>query len=227
MSEHLDVQSGEILVTVDTASWQHGSHLTIHRLTYYSELAFFALLPSVPPSPRHPRSEALRTIRPLQANRVAVHHAAQMHQRNSQIARQNSMLQQMNRNRLLHLAQQVAETPATLEEYQQLAEVAQEVQGEQLEPAQLASRIEGGPFNWLITLLPDNKDQAYQFVSMLVTILAAVIAILTSQRTPQPTQTITPEQVEHIIERVAEQIEHDQHPEPPTTTTAPECEKKP
>jgi hypothetical protein len=146
-----------------------------------------------------------------------------MHQQSGHTARQNMMRQQMmQRQLLLQVAQQVAATPATLEEYQELADVVQEVRDQRLEPLQVAARIEDGPFNWLIQLLPDNKDQAYQFISMLVTIVAAVIAILTSQRTPEPKQAITPEQVEHIIEKV---IEHqDQQPEPPTAT-APECDK--
>jgi hypothetical protein len=154
---------------------------------------------------------------------VAVNQAIRMHQQSGHTARQNMMRQQMmQRQLLLQVAQQVAATPATLEEYQELADVVQEVRDQRLEPLQVAARIEDGPFNWLIQLLPDNKDQAYQFISMLVTIVAAVIAILTSQRTPEPKQAITPEQVEHIIEKV---IEHqDQQPEPPTAT-APECDK--
>jgi mitochondrial fission protein ELM1 len=145
---------------------------------------------------------------------AAVHHTLQVHNVHQQ--------QRTSRVLLTQVAQQIAATPATLEEYQQFAEVVQEAQEQHLEPGQVVARIEDGPFNWLIQLLPDNKDQAYQFVSMLVTIVAAVIAILTSQRTPEPKQAITPDQVEHIIERV---IEHqDQQPDPPTTT-APECGK--
>ena len=159
------------------------------------------------------------------SNMAAVHQAMQVQRQHHQVIQQNMRIQRqqmMHRALLSQVAQQVATTPATLEEYQQLAEVVQEARDQHLEPLQVAARIEDGPFNWLIQLLPDNKDQAYQFISMLVTIVAAVITILTSQRTPEPKQAITPEQVEHIIEKV---IEHqDQQPEPPTTT-APQCEK--
>jgi hypothetical protein len=55
---------------------------------------------------------------------------------------------------------------------------------------------------------------------MVVTIVAAVISIILSQRVPEPTQVITPEQVERIIDQV---IEHQQQPEPPPTTD-PDCE---
>jgi hypothetical protein len=159
------------------------------------------------------------------SNMAALHQAMQVQQQHHQVIQQNMRMQRqqmMHRALLSQVAQQVAATPATLEEYQQLAEVVQEARDQHLEPLQVAARIEDGPFNWLIQLLPDNKDQAYQFISMLVTIVAAVIAILTSQRTPEPKQAITPEQVEHIIEKV---IEHQDRQHEPPTTTAPECDK--
>lgn len=152
-------------------------------------------------------------------NMVAVHHATRMVQQSHQVAQQNTLRQQMmNRQLLVQLVQQVVDTPATLQDYQELAEIVQQAQDQHLEPVQVASRIESGPFNWLLQLLPGNKDQAYQFISMLVTIVAAVIGILLSQRTPEPTHTITPEQVEEIIERVTERFEQESPPEPPPTT---------
>jgi hypothetical protein len=160
-------------------------------------------------------------LNPRQVNNmVAVHHATRMVQQQShQVAQQNMLRQQMmNRQLLLQVVQQVVETPASLQELQGLAETFQQVQEQGLEPAQVALEIERSPFNWLLQLLPENKDQAYQFISMVVTIVTAVITILLTQRTPEPTQTITPEQVEQIIERVIERVEQEPPPGPPPST---------
>jgi hypothetical protein len=44
--------------------------------------------------------------------------------------------------------------------------------------------------------------------------------------TQKPVVVATPDQVEQIIERVVEQVERDQQPEPPPTTQ-PDCDQEP
>jgi hypothetical protein len=56
---------------------------------------------------------------------VAVHQAIRMHQQSHQIAQQNMLRQRMmNRQLLLQAAQQVAATPATFEDIQELVEIS-------------------------------------------------------------------------------------------------------
>jgi hypothetical protein len=154
-------------------------------------------------------------------NSVAVRQAVQMRQRSGQVVRQNMMM--MQRHQLSRLVQAVVATPATLEDYQELAEIVQEAQQQDLVLDQLGSRIqEGTPFAGLVRLLPENKDQAYNFVNVLLAAIAIIIAIVFGQRgaasDPPPAPTLTPTQVEEIIERVEEHIDQNRQLEPPPST---------
>ncbi len=159
-------------------------------------------------------------------NSVAVRQAVQMRQRSGQVVRQNMMMQ---RHQLSRLVQAVVATPATLENYQELAEIVQEAQQQDLDRDQLGSRIqESTPFAGLVRLLPENKDQAYNFFNVLLTAIAIIIAIVFGQRPPAPdptpAPTLTPTQVEEIIERVEEHIDQNRQLEPPPTTQ-PGCDR--
>ena len=61
----------------------------------------------------------------IYGNSVAVHQAIRMHQQSHQIAQQNMLRQQMmNRQLLLQAAQQVAATPATVEDIRRLVDIS-------------------------------------------------------------------------------------------------------
>lgn len=150
-------------------------------------------------------------------NRVAVRHAARMVRQSGDIARQNMMRQQMmNRQRLSQLVQQVVDTPATWEDLQRLAEISQDAQQQDLEPDQVEAKIrESTPFDGLPRLLPKDRTELYAFLALLVAIIQVVVAL--NQSAPE-TKVVSPEQVEEIIERVIDHIDHDSVPDPPPTT---------
>jgi hypothetical protein len=158
-------------------------------------------------------------------NNMAVRQATQVRQRSGQVARQNaSRLLRPSPIQVAELVREVVATPATLEDYQQLAEIVQDAQEQDLEFGQLSSRIqENTPFAGLLRILPENKDQAYNFANALLAAIAIIIAIVFGQRASAPTPTITPEQQEQIIERIVEHIEQNRPPEPPPTTQPPNC----
>lgn len=58
------------------------------------------------------------------------------------------------------------------------------------------------------------------YLGVLLMILQTVLTI-----TQKPVVVMTPEQVEHVIEDVVQQVERDQQPEPPPTTAAPDCKQ--
>jgi hypothetical protein len=75
-------------------------------------------------------------------NSVAVRQAHHVIQQSHQVAQQNMLRQQMmNRQLLLHAAQQVAATPATVEDLQELAEISRTAEPQGLDFAQVVSRI--------------------------------------------------------------------------------------
>lgn len=148
-------------------------------------------------------------------NSVAVHHATRIHQQSHQIAQQNMLRQQMmNRQLLLRLGQQVAATPATVEDLRELVEITRIAEPQGLDFAQVVARIrESTPFAGLIQLLPKGRAELYALLAVLV----AVLDLILNQRAAK-VEVVTPDQVEQIIERV---VEH-QQPEPPPTTE-PDC----
>jgi hypothetical protein len=151
-------------------------------------------------------------------NMVAVHQATQVHHQHHQVIQQNMMRQRMNRQILLLAAQQVAAVPATVKDLRELAEISRSAEPQGLDFSQVVARIqESTPFAVLVDLLPRDRAELYALLAVLV----AVLELILNQR-PSKVEVVTPEQVEHIIEKV---IEHqDQQPDPPTTT-APECDK--
>jgi hypothetical protein len=62
----------------------------------------------------------------------------------------------------------------------------------------------------LADLLPDNKEQAYAFLGMLITAITLIVQVAQGPRDQPQTPTITPDQVEQIIERVTEHSAEDQ-----------------
>ncbi len=152
----------------------------------------------------------------IYGNSVAVHHATRMHHQSGQIARQNMMrMQMMNRQLLLRAAQQVAATPATVEDIQELVEISRTAEPQGLDFAQVVARIrESTPFAGLIQLLPKDRAELYALLAVLV----AVLDLILSQRAAK-VEVVSPDQVEQIIERV---IEHTEQTEPPPTTE-PDC----
>lgn len=152
----------------------------------------------------------------IYGNSVAVHQAHHMIQQSHQVAQQNMMrMQMMNRQLLLRAAQQVAATPATVEDIQELAEISRTAEPQGLDFAQVVARIrESTPFAGLIQLLPKDRAELYALLAVLV----AVLELILNQRAPK-VEVVSPDQVEQIIERV---IEHTEQPEPPSTTE-PDC----
>jgi hypothetical protein len=173
-------------------------------------------------SPRTPRGAALSRIN----NSVAVHHAVRMHQQSGQIARQNtSRLLRVNRAQVAELVQQVVEVGPTTEDLQRFIDViSQEVEDPGLEFAQVEAEIrENTPFAGVLQFLSSsqNRTELVAYLGLLLVVIQTVLML-----TQKPVVVATPDQVEEIIERVVEQVERDQQPEPPPTTQ-PDCDQEP
>jgi hypothetical protein len=154
-----------------------------------------------------------------QANMVVHHTARLVRQQSSQIARQNMMrLQMMNRSHVARLLHEVVNTRATIEDFEQLAAIVHDAQLQELGPEQVGSSIrESTPFVALAQFLLRNRVELAAYLTLLVEVIHLVVAL----RAPEPTQTITPEQVEQIIERVVEHVDQESRPEPTPTTIPP------
>ena len=151
----------------------------------------------------------------IYGNSVAVHQAIRMHQQSHQIAQQNMLRQQMNRHLLLQAAQQVAATPATVEDIQELVDISRTAELQGLDFAQVVARIrESTPFTSLVQLLPKDRAELYALLAVLV----AVLDLILSQRAAK-VEVVSPDQVEQIIERVIEHTEQSELPPP----TEPDC----
>jgi hypothetical protein len=118
------------------------------------------------------------------------------------------------------IIQRVVDTSATPEDYQKLLRIVKNAQQQNAEPEQVESRIrESTPFGGLVQLLPKDRAELYAFLAVLV----AIVQLVVSLRAPE-TKTITPEQVEQIIERVVDEIEKQpaaSEPSPPPPSPAP------
>ena len=153
-------------------------------------------------------------------NSVAVNQAIRMQHQSGQTARQNMMRQQMMRQQhlLLQVAQQVAATPATVEDIRELAEISRTAEQQGLDFAQVVARIqESTPFAVLVDLLPRDRAELYALLAVLV----AGLQLILSQQ-PTKVEVVSPDQVERIIERVIEHQEQSEQPEPPPTAK-PDC----
>lgn len=150
------------------------------------------------------------------SNMAAVRQGTQIHHQHHQVIQQNMRMQRqqmMNRALLAQVAQTVA--PATVEDLQELVEISLTAESESLDFAQVVERIqERTPFATLIELLPRERAELYALLAVLV----AVLELILNQR-PTKVEVVSPDQVEHIIERV---IERQQQTEPPSTTE-PDC----
>lgn len=155
---------------------------------------------------------------------VAAHHAARIHRQHYQVIQQNMRRQRMNRALISRVAQEVVATPATIEDYQQLAEIVQEAQEQSLELDQIEARIrEVTPFAGVLQFLSysQNRTEVWTVLGILVVILLHML----SQQQPTKVEVVTPS-VDEIVERVVEQMERNRPPEPPTTTQS-DCDQKP
>ncbi|XVV11783.1 hypothetical protein ACQP2X_44320 [Actinoplanes sp. CA-131856] len=108
------------------------------------------------------------------------------------------------------LTSSLSDANASLPEYQELAEAMRRAQKQQYTPAQVAAFLAEHPqFAELAPNLPDNKIDYYQFVSIVVSILSIIIALMSYMQDKQQEPTITPQQVEEIVRRVVEQTQPD------------------
>jgi hypothetical protein len=149
------------------------------------------------------------------SNMAAVHQTIQVHHVHQQQVVQNVRLQ---RQVLLQVAQQVAATPATVEDIRELAEISRTAERQGLDFAQVVARIqESTPFAVLVDLLPRDRAELYALLAVLV----AVLQLILNQQ-PTKVEVVSPDQVERIIERVIEHQEQSEQPEPPPTTN-PDC----
>jgi len=157
-------------------------------------------------------------MRPGSGGYTAAHHAAHFIRQSHLVTRQN-LMQQMRRGQFLPIVQAIVDTPATVENYQKLAEIAQDAQEHNLEPELLAAEIRETPFSWLIHILPENKDQAYSFIQMVSSIVALIISLVALNQKPQDPITLTPDQEKQIIKQLEECIKN--APTKPIQTDSP------
>jgi hypothetical protein len=153
--------------------------------------------------PRHPEGFALSRI---VQNQIAVHQAVRVIRQSGDAARRAFVVQAMQRQHVSRLVQVVATTPAT-EDLNQLAEIAEDAQRLGLDAEHVEQRIrESTPFAGLIQLLPKDREARMELYAVLAVLLMA-LQLIVAMRAAQPTQVVTPEQVEHIIERVVDHME--------------------
>lgn len=145
-------------------------------------------------------------MRPGNGGYTAAHHAAHFIRQSQHVIQQN-LMQQMRRGQFLPVVQAVVDTPATLSDYQNLAEIVQHALDQNLEPDQIEARIrETTPFAGLTQYLKDNH------LTILSIVLTIVLYILSQQ---QPTKV---EIVKPTIEDIIKQLEdHGVHESLPTT----------
>lgn len=111
------------------------------------------------------------------------------------------------------IVQGLADMTATRHELQKLNITLLEVLEKNLEPAQVESRVRETNFADIVELLPKDRAELYAFLALLLTIIQLIVSLHAS------VPTITPAQVEEIIERVLE--DHNEHDPPPLIPPAP------
>ena len=116
--------------------------------------------------------------------------------------------------------------PPTADDLDMIVEVANRAIADEYAAAEAAAVIaERTPFGArLAGILPDSKGELIAFLSLLVAVLTLVLGEVRAANQPA---TITPEQVEEIIQRVVEHVEDDgAEPTPaPASSTAPRSPK--
>jgi hypothetical protein len=116
---------------------------------------------------------------------------------------------------VVEAVQTITATSITVEEINLLMQVSVDAEQQNLEPAQVEEAIrERTPFEVLLQILPKDRTELYAFLALVVAVLQLVVAM----RPPGPPQTMTPEQVEQVIERV---LDHGASVTTPPTSTAP------
>ncbi len=142
----------------------------------------------------------------VQSN-VAVHHAPRVIRQSGDATRRAFVMQAMQRQHVSRLVQVVAATAATVEDLNQLAEIAEDAQRQGLDAEQVEQKIrESTTFAGLTQLLPKDREARMELYAVLAVLLMA-LQLIVAMRTTLPTQVVTPEQVEQIIERVVDHME--------------------
>jgi hypothetical protein len=148
-----------------------------------------------------------------------------MHHLSSQVAHQNnSRIITPPRAKVAEVVREIVEVAPTTEDLQRFIDiVSREVDDPGLEYAKVETEIrERTPFAGVLEFLSNsqNRTELVTYLGVLLMILQTVLTI-----TQKPVVVMTPEQVEHVIEDVVQQVERDQQPEPPPTTAAPDCKQ--
>jgi hypothetical protein len=169
-------------------------------------------------------------MRPRSGGNTAAHHAAHFKRQQSHlVAQQNMRRMMMSRRSIVNLVHEIVSTPATVDHLESLAVVLKGVQLESLEsfePERFAAEIRETPFAWLVHILPENKDQAYSFIQIALSILAIIIALASNQN-PQTPISLTPDQEKQIIEQIEEHIREQVPPAKSMPTDSPDHEESP
>jgi len=155
---------------------------------------------------------------PGSGGHTAAHHAAHfIRQQSHQAAAHLAAQQNMRRRWVFQLAQAVVETPATIEDYQKLAEIVKDAQEQNLEPGWIeAKMLESTPFAGLTQYLKENH----------LTILSIVLTItlyILSQRQPTKVEIVKPN-IEDIIKELENHIDENR-PAQPIPTDSPDHEQ--
>jgi hypothetical protein len=117
------------------------------------------------------------------------------------------------------LANSLAEADASLEDFRLLAKYLRQAYETELERYQVAAVLETRtPFAPLARMLPKSRSEYYDFISMLAAVVGLIIAAVLAADPAEEKPTITPQQVEEIVDRV---IEHMPQPAPPTAVPEP------
>jgi hypothetical protein len=145
---------------------------------------------------------------------MAVHHAVQMHHLSSQVARQNTSRIITPRAQVAEVVREIIEVAPTTEDLQRFIDiVSREVDDPGLEYATVETEIrERTPFAEVLQFLSSsqNRTELVAYLGVLLVILQTVLMM-----TQKPVVVMTPDQLEQVIERVVEQVERDEQPEPP------------
>jgi predicted DNA-binding transcriptional regulator len=157
-------------------------------------------------------------MRPGSGGSTAAHYTAHFMRQQSHLAAAHLAAQQnMRRRWVFQLAQAVVDTPATIEDYQKLAEIVQDAREQNLEPEQIEAKIlKSTPFTGLTQYLKENH------LTILSIVLTIILYIL-SQQQPTKVEIVKPS-IEDIIKQLEKHIDENR-PAQPTPTDRPDHEQ--
>jgi hypothetical protein len=115
------------------------------------------------------------------------------------------------------VVEEIVFTPATLEDYEKLAEVVQEAQEQSLGPNQIEAKIrDATPFAGVLQFLSNsqNRTEVWAVIGIIVMILLHML----NQQQPTKVEVVAPS-IDEIVERVVEQMDRNQPAKPPPTTS--------